>query len=76
MERSGNAQFNNIGQILSSGFYNAKTVEDVKDLIDKYLSGEIISLKEKQIENIEKLFPTRNSAANIANDIISSLTRL
>lgn len=73
MEREGHSEFNNIGKILSSGFYTEKDVTSMKESIVKYFSGELPSLREKQIENIEKLFPTRGAAINIAKDIISSL---
>lgn len=73
MEREGHSEFNNIGKILSSGFYNEKSVAGVQGVIERYLSGEMPSLKENQVDNIEKLFPTRNSTTNIASDILSSL---
>lgn len=73
MEREGHADFNDIGEILSSGFYSETDVAGVEELINKYLSGVIPSLKSKQIENIEKLFPARNAVINITNDILSTL---
>ncbi|NUE62715.1 hypothetical protein HUC12_07380 [Escherichia coli] len=73
MEREGHSEFNNIGKILSSGFYTEKDVSGMKEMIVKYFSGELPSLRKNQIENVEKLFPTRDSAINIAKDIISSI---
>lgn len=72
LEREDHTDFNNIGDVLSSGFYSETDVGGVKRLIDNYFSGEIPSLKDKQIENIEKLFPTRDAAINITNDILST----
>ncbi len=73
MERFGHAEFNNIGEVLSSGFYTERSIEGIKAFIEGYFSGGIASLKDKQIANIEKLFPTRNAAINITKNILSSL---
>ncbi|WP_392553162.1 hypothetical protein RHO14_04660 [Orbus wheelerorum] len=72
MERDGHVPFNNIGNILSSGYHVTSSVDGVQNLILDYMSDNLNSLVNHQKSNIKELFPNRMAIINIIDDLRES----
>lgn len=73
LERKDHVAFNNIGKELYDGLFKVDSITDAKIIIDKIFTNSIESLHRNQIANINKIFPNKNAARNIIEDLKKSL---
>ena len=64
-ERPGHRPFNAIGEQVVRGVHTVHTVDEVRRLAEKFLAGEPDALRRQQQENVEELFGSGDSVAQI-----------
>lgn len=69
IERNDHVEFNNIGKVLTTGFFSANSMSNVESMMLDILNGKLASLSVQQELNINELFPRRNSPVVICDDI-------
>lgn len=70
-EREVHAPFNTIGNCLFKGFHTINDADALEDTITAILTGKLSDLSVEQSENVERIFPVRDSVHNIITDLKS-----
>lgn len=75
LERPGHRPFNAIGEQVARGVHSVASVDDAQRLTEKFLGGEPDPLRERQRENVRRLYGCENSAARILGVLRAEIAR-
>src|SRR4051794_6206137 len=74
-EREGHRPFNAIGERVVSGVHPVHTVDEVRELAEKFLGGEPDPLRARQQENVQELFGSGDSVTHILHVLRTEIAR-
>ena len=74
-EREGHRPFNAIGERVVSGVHPVHTVDEVRELAEKFLGGEPDPLRARQEENVQELFGSGDSVTQILHVLRTEIAR-
>jgi hypothetical protein len=74
-ERAGHRPFNAIGERVVGGVHPVHTVDEVRELAEKFLGGEPDPLRARQQENVQELFGSGDSVARILDVLRTEIAR-
>ena len=74
-ERAGHRPFNAIGERVVGGVHPVHTVDEVRELAEKFLGGEPDPLRARQQENVQELFGSDDTVAQILDVLRTEIAR-